>query len=58
MRTQIEAGLGRNEILEHIERKFKISKVELLKIMQDYLMENGRVRISTDGEVSWEDEPR
>ena len=59
MKRQIEAGLlGRNEILEHIERKFKVSKGKLLKIMQDYLMKNGRVKISTDGEVSWEDDSR
>ena len=52
MKTQIEAGLSRQEILTNIAKKFGLSQGELLEIMQSYLITKGKVKIN-NGRASW-----
>ena len=45
MKKQIEEGLEKQAILANIVKQFGLSKEELLKLMQDYLITNGAVTI-------------
>lgn len=55
MKRQIEEGLEKQVILANIVRQFGISKEELLKLMQNYLITNGAVTIER-GRARWSDE--
>lgn len=59
MKTQIEAGLSRQQVLSNTAKKFGLSQAELLEIMQSYLITKGKVKIN-NGRASWkqDDEER
>ena len=53
MKTQIEAGLSRQEVLTNIAVQFALSQEGLLEIMQNYLITNGKVKIDR-GKAVWQ----
>lgn len=55
MKRQIEEGIEKQVILANIVRQFGMSKEELLKLMQNYLITNGTVTIER-GRARWNDE--
>ena len=55
MKKQIEEGLEKQAILANIVKQFGLSKEELLKLMQDYLITNGAVTIRR-GTARWNEE--
>ena len=55
MKRQIEEGIGKQEILENMVKKFRLSQEELLKLMQNYLITNGAVTLER-GKARWNEE--
>lgn len=55
MKRQIEEGIEKQIILDNIVRQFGLSKEELLKLMQNYLISNGAVTIER-GRARWNEE--
>lgn len=52
MKEQIEAGYGRQEVLNNIRKQFELTQEELLEIMQKYLITKGKVKLEK-GKVLW-----
>jgi len=48
MKVQIENGVDKNTILKNVQKKFGLSKEELLEMMQNYLTTKGKIRIDKD----------
>ncbi len=57
MQLQIQNGLSKPEILSNMEVKFKLSKEELLQLMQNYLINKGKVKVIKNA-VSWTGDER
>ena len=55
MKKQIEEGVEKQAILANIVKQFGLSKEELLKLMQNYLITNGAVTIQR-GTARWNEE--
>lgn len=52
MKKQIKQGLNRSKVIENTAEKFGLSGEELLEIMQEYLLTNGKVKIE-NGKAKW-----